>query len=96
MRALHVACERPGLVCGFVQHPRFASYPIGHFTEAQLLDMVREPALHVVLGAVVTPDMVPMLAADAAEAVPHDEPPPPAAPAVAQNPARRRAGTRVA
>lgn len=71
---LHIACTRPGLIRGGVAHPRHASYPLAHFTEAQLAEMLAEPELVLVLGARVTREMIPLVGSDATAA---EEPPPP-------------------
>jgi hypothetical protein len=71
---LVIACSRPGLIRGGVRHPKLASYPLGHFAEAALREMLAEPELALVLGTEVTVDMLPSVAAPAATP-PADTPP---------------------
>lgn len=52
--ALVVTCTRPGLIRGGVRHPRAHTYAEGHFSAAQLEEMLNEPEIVIVRGDVVT------------------------------------------
>ena len=47
---LVIACSRPNLIRGGQRHPAVAAYPLDHFSEQQLLDILGEPAISVVVG----------------------------------------------
>ena len=50
MRAIVIACARPGLIRAGVRHPAVASHALDAFTPEQLRELLAEPALRVVIG----------------------------------------------
>ena len=51
---LFIACARPGLIRGGVPHPAGKMHKVDAFTEAQLQEMLAEPAISIVYGRQVT------------------------------------------
>lgn len=67
MTQYHVACSLPGLRRGGRENPAFASYEIGDHSAEQLQALLDEPAITVVAGVVLTPELIPQLLAHAPE-----------------------------
>lgn len=54
--ALFVLCTRPGLIRAGVPHPACKAHPLDAFTEPQLQEMLREPAISLVVGSELVSD----------------------------------------
>ncbi len=51
MTELHICSSRPGYIRGGMRHPAYAAHHLGTFTDAQLADIVNDPALTVIVGS---------------------------------------------
>ena len=58
MRALVIACSRPGLLRGGVRHPAIARHALDAFTPEQLRELLAEPALAVAIGEPLSPQFL--------------------------------------
>ncbi len=64
---LIVLCARPGLIRGGHAHPAMTSHAPGAFTEAQLREMLAEPAIRIAFGSQILAEDIPALLAAEAE-----------------------------
>lgn len=71
--ALIIVSRRPGMFRGGRAHPPVAEYALDAFTHEQLADIVGEPEMSVVVGQLLTPDI---MAARAPKPEPEPEPEP--------------------
>lgn len=53
-----IVSRRPGIIRGGMRHPAVAAHAPGAFTPEQLVDIVGEPEITVVVGAIVTNELL--------------------------------------